>query len=550
MKHKINITQTLRHLLQVAAFVFFSGLFLSIFTALKDVVVSLITGTFSITGLAGQLILLAIAVLFTILWGRFFCGYLCAFGSVQELISWVFGHLFPRSRKVHPQFDRVMKYFKYAVLLAIVVLVWILQLPVDSSLSPWGVFGMLISGNLSVMSAAVPTLGFALLMAILIGSVFVERFFCRYLCPLGALFTLISGQRFFKIRRKESVCSGCRLCSRNCAMGVSVHDRPVVESGECIECMRCIGVCAPEALTANLNPAVAGTAAALMMCGLISVGNLTVDNTTVYAGEEQALSSIIELADKDTLAVETTEEKAGPFTDGVYTGRGDGFRGDVQVQVTVENGLISDITVLSAQDDAQYFNRAVSGIVAAILEQQSPNVDVVSGATFSSRGIMEAVADALSVDFDSSAVETAETSSDSAAIAVDEVPAASAEPVAETEEQYDEAIEESSAYGFTNGTFTGSGTGFRGATQVQVTVENGAIAGITILSFSDDTPYFNRALSVIDSIIANQSVQVATVGGATFSSNGILEAVADAIGIGFTNPNGSMSTGHGGPQKH
>ena len=550
MKHKINITQTLRHLLQVAAFVFFSGLFLSIFTALKDVVVSLITGTFSITGLAGQLILLAIAVLFTILWGRFFCGYLCAFGSVQELIGWVFGHLFPRSRKVHPQFDRVMKYFKYAVLLAIVVLVWILQLPVDSSLSPWGVFGMLISGNLSVMSAAVPTLGFALLMAILIGSVFVERFFCRYLCPLGALFTLISGQRFFKIRRKESVCSGCRLCSRNCAMGVSVHDRPVVESGECIECMRCIGVCAPEALTANLNPAVAGTAAALMMCGLISVGNLTVDNTTVYAGEEQALSSIIELADKDTLAVETTEEKAGPFTDGVYTGRGDGFRGDVQVQVTVENGLISDITVLSAQDDAQYFNRAVSGIVAAILEQQSPNVDVVSGATFSSQGIMEAVADALSVDFDSSAVETAETSSDSAAIAVDEVPAASAEPVAETEEQYDEAIEESSAYGFTNGTFTGSGTGFRGATQVQVTVENGAIAGITILSFSDDTPYFNRALSVIDSIIANQSVQVATVGGATFSSNGILEAVADAIGIGFTNPNGSMSTGHGGPQKH
>ena len=435
MKHKINITQTLRHLLQVAACVFFSGLFLSIFTALKDVVVSLITGTFSITGLAGQLILLAIAVLFTILWGRFFCGYLCAFGSVQELIGWVFGHLFPRSRKVHPQFDRVMKYFKYAVLLAIVVLVWILQLPVDSSLSPWGVFGMLISGNLSVMSAAVPTLGFALLMAILIGSVFVERFFCRYLCPLGALFTLISGQRFFKIRRKESVCSGCRLCSRNCAMGVSVHDRPVVESGECIECMRCIGVCAPEALTANLNPAVAGTAAALMMCGLISVGNLTVDNTTVYAGEEQALSSIIELADKDTLAVETTEEKAGPFTDGVYTGRGDGFRGDVQVQVTVENGLISDITVLSAQDDAQYFNRAVSGIVAAILEQQSPNVDVVSGATFSSRGIMEAVADALSVDFDSSAVETAETSSDSAAIAVDEVPAASAEPVAETEEE-------------------------------------------------------------------------------------------------------------------
>ena len=256
MKHEINLTQTLRHLLQVAAFVFFPGLFLSIFTALKDVVVSLATGTFSITGLAGQLILLAIVVLFTILWGRFFCGYLCAFGSVQELIGLVFGHILSRPRQAHPRFDRMMKYVKYAVLLAIVVFIWILQLPVDSGLSPWGVFGMLISGNLSLMSAAIPTLGFGLLLAILLGSVFVERFFCRYLCPLGAVFTLISGQRFFKIRRKESLCSGCRLCSRNCAMGVSVHDRPVVISGECIECMRCIGECRPEALTANHNPAV------------------------------------------------------------------------------------------------------------------------------------------------------------------------------------------------------------------------------------------------------------------------------------------------------
>ena len=135
------------------------------------------------------------------------------------------------------------------------------------------------------------------------------------------------------------------------------------------------------------------------MCGLISVGNVAVDNKTEFVSEEQVISSDTELAGDETLIVGTIEEKAGPFTDGVYTGRGEGFRGEVQVQVTVENGLISDIIVLSDQDDAQYFSRAVSGTVAAILERQSTDVPTVSGATFSSNGILEAVADALGIGF-------------------------------------------------------------------------------------------------------------------------------------------------------
>ena len=97
-----------------------------------------------------------------------------------------------------------------------------------------------------------------------------------------------------------------------------------------------------------------------------------------------------------------------------------------------------------------------------------------------------------------------------------------------------------------DGVYTGTGTGYRGQTQVTVTVEGGRITDITVESYADDGQYFNRAQSgVIDAILQNQNLNVQTVSGATFSSNGILEAVADALNVDFTNPNSTMSSGHG-----
>ena len=118
--------------------------------------------------------------------------------------------------------DQILQYLKYLVLAFIAVALWMLALPMDASLSPWGIFGMLISGNFSVMAAAVYTVGFVLFLVFFIGSLFVERFFCRYFCPLGALFTIISEKRCYKIRYNESVCIHCGLCEEACGMGVSI----------------------------------------------------------------------------------------------------------------------------------------------------------------------------------------------------------------------------------------------------------------------------------------------------------------------------------------
>ena len=104
-------------------------------------------------------------------------------------------------------------------------------------------------------------------------------------------------------------------------------------------------------------------------------------------------------SDAPTELEEPSGTAQGSFADGVYYGSGSGYRGTTQVAVTVENGVITDITITSYQDDSQFFNRAQSGVIGAILSQQSVDVASVSGATFSSNSIKAAVADALNLSY-------------------------------------------------------------------------------------------------------------------------------------------------------
>lgn len=515
-----SFIQIIRHIVQLIAFLLFPDLFITVLHALGNVVTALTNGTFSVETLSAQLITLGAVLVITAVWGRVFCGYLCSFGALQELIFWPFKK-FVRKRIIIPaRLDRILQYLKYLVLAFIAVALWIMALPMDASFSPWGIFGMLISGNVSTMAAAVHTVGFVLLAALLIGSLFVERFFCRYFCPLGALFTVISGKRCYKIRRDESTCIHCGLCEKVCGMGVSIQEKVAVSAGSCIDCMQCLTRCPKESLSANPTPAVAGTAAAVAMCGLVQIGNLTVPD---------------EIAAPGVYSFDQSEK--GNYTDGVYTGVGTGFRGDTQVQVTVENGYITDITVLSYEDDTEFFQKAQSSILSQILSEQSLAVENVSGATFSCNGIIDAVADALGIE-KQAAAEPGDQQEEQEPDQSD----------AETGENNDSAPEWSSV---ADGTYYGEGEGFRGTTSVSVAVENGKITDITVVSYEDDESFFTRAAdTMIREIIDAQSLDVSCVSGATFSSNGILEAVANALDVDFDSPNqySAHRGGHGGGQ--
>lgn len=530
-KSKIPPIAIARAAVQLVAFILVPGLFISVFSALGAIWKSILSSTFRFDEQAANILLLAVVFIVTAVWGRFFCGFICSFGALQDLL-WLGGRNLPFRPVFSQKVDRVLKYLKYAVLLFIVIGVWTFGITGDTVWSPWTIFGMYASPWKGVPSQAMfLSVGGLLLLLTIIGSLLIERFFCKYLCPLGALFTLASHFRVFKLKRDSASCSGsCRVCSRKCSMSIPLYQYDKVRSGECIDCMKCTTTCARGNINAEPVAAVSGTLAAAAIAGVSFVGTLPIISTSSAVSADPNESA--------TAAIETATQ-AGKFKNGSYVGYGTGFRGSIEVTVLVSDGAISEIAVNHSSDDSEFFAQAEQKVIPAIIAAQDTNVATVSGATFSSQGIIDAVADALGTQLTAAAVtETKQPST-----------AAAAEPTTEVTEETTQSSQSNGT--FTDGVYSGSGTGFRGTTDVSVTVEGGKIADITINSYQDDEQFFSRAQSgVISEILAAQDTNVATVSGATFSSNSIIEAVSNALGKEFTNPNSTMSRGHGHGHSH
>ena len=346
-----------------------------------------------------------------------------------------------------------------------------------------------------------------------------------------------------------------------------MYQKDTVTSGECINCMQCLTICPRESLSASPKGAVAGTTAATMIGGMVIVGNITSANISNLAVSESTDSepTVLESAVSESTSTEDISEKKqnGKYKDGVTTGTGKGFRGDTNVQVTVEDGYITDITVLSYEDDSEFFNKAQSSIIREIISEQSLEVDAVSGATFSSNSLIEAVSEAVELAAETTDQEDTSLEADGnpeepetdGSLKETETEENQAQPDKSPEEpgtkenqaQPNENSEEPQPSGgfdlstVSDGTYEGTGTGFRGTTKVSVVVENGAITDITVNSYEDDSEFFTRAEGVvIREIIDSQSLDVQAVSGATFSSNSIIEAVSNALGKEFDNPNQAL----------
>lgn len=214
-------------------------------------------------------------------------------------------------------------------------------------------------------------------------------------------------------------------------------------------------------------------------------------------------------------AAEDTQTATGSFelADGVYKGSATGFSGPVTVAVTIMDKKIISIDILSSTDDEAFFNKA-KGVIDRIIASQSFDVDVVSGATYSSNGIIGAVKNALTGEKDNGVTgkskqeSTSESESDSSLAEI-------------------AAVQDASAY--KDGTYYGAGKGFAGTMKVKVDISGGKIASISIVSTKDGDSYVKSASSLLDTIVEKQSTNVDTVSGATFSSRGIIAAVRSAL---------------------
>ena len=211
----------------------------------------------------------------------------------------------------------------------------------------------------------------------------------------------------------------------------------------------------------------------------------------------------------------STAKGSFDVSDGTYYGTGTGFAGKIKVAVTVKDKQITAIEIVENEaDDDAFFSRA-KGVIDKIISGQTLEVDVVSGATYSSNGIISAVKNALTGAADSGTP----ASTSAGASGGSSSPAGGSSSVS--------TVQDASAYA--DGTYYGTGTGFSGALTVEVVISGGKISSIQIIDTSDGDSYIQSASGLISNIVATQSTNVDTVSGATYSSVGIIEAVRNAL---------------------
>lgn len=239
------------------------------------------------------------------------------------------------------------------------------------------------------------------------------------------------------------------------------------------------------------------------------------------ASETEDISQIKEALAKESRAAtaETTKKnttkkgKKGAIDvkDGTYKGSANGYGGKVTVNVTVSKKTMTAIDVVSAPGETDSFFQRAKGVIDEMLTAQSTDVDVVSGATYSSNGIIGAVKNALFGTESNNATAAAANAGNAGGSA----PSVS-------------KVSESGTW--KDGTYTGSGKGFGGTISVKVTVKDGKISAIDVTSASGETAsYFSKAKGIIPKMISGQTTNVDAASGATYSSNGIITAVRNAL---------------------
>lgn len=173
--------------------------------------------------------------------GNAFCGWICPFGTVQDALTWVRRRLRVPTVTLAPGVDRVLRLGRFVVLGVVVVAsattlkLWFADF--DPYVTLFGLHWLFEP------DPATMWIGWAVLAAVLGVSVLVERAWCRYLCPLGGVLSLLGHLSILRVRRSPSACTGCDLCVKPCPVGIDVAKPVAAVSTDCIGCLECVANC-------------------------------------------------------------------------------------------------------------------------------------------------------------------------------------------------------------------------------------------------------------------------------------------------------------------
>ena len=244
MKKRERKIRLVRAGIQAVFFLLAPSLFSTAFAGIKSLFLSMAKG--QPMEWNAFLNVTAALLVITIFFGRHFCGYACAFGTLGDILyeasAFLQRKIFHKKKKPGLPEKLVIRLqkVKYAVLALILFSCVAGISSVFQGTSPWDVFSMLTAGRLPGPQYRTGTV---LLILIMAGMCVQERFFCQFLCPMGAVFALMPILPGALFRRERDNCAkGCTLCRKRCPAHLDI-DGDTERSGECLACHACTAVC-------------------------------------------------------------------------------------------------------------------------------------------------------------------------------------------------------------------------------------------------------------------------------------------------------------------
>lgn len=203
------------------------------------------TGQFIEKTNASNLVLLAAVIILSVIAGSAFCSWICPFGAVQEWLAKLGKKIFGRNFNLPAKVDKPLRYLRYVSLFAIIFFTVRGSSMVFEAYDP---FKILFHFNFETTTAIV------IFVTTIVLSILVETFWCKYLCPLGAIISIFGRFNLVGIRRNQDVCIECGLCSKNCPHSIPVDKEIKVPTENCTNCFECIDSCPKaNALTVHLG---------------------------------------------------------------------------------------------------------------------------------------------------------------------------------------------------------------------------------------------------------------------------------------------------------
>jgi polyferredoxin len=252
------------------------------FGGLESLYTFFTTGNYIGKIFSGTMILFAITLVLTIVFRRSFCGILCPLGAIQEFFAGIGRKIFRRRFVIPQQYDKPFRYAKYVILLITVLYAWRMAGLWMAPYDPWSAYAHLSEGPKKLWEETPVAL--IILIITVIGSLLYDRFFCKYLCPMGAFNGIVGKISPFKVVRNQEKCIDCNHCTRECPVNIDVAKSKEVTTAECINCQTCVLHC-PAAGALELKEgkqAVRPLTAIVMIVALFFVPILVTQSLGIY----------------------------------------------------------------------------------------------------------------------------------------------------------------------------------------------------------------------------------------------------------------------------